>query len=327
MSSPLLPPDRGGDAACRAALDDTLRHVRFELVPMRGATRELAFLPPNATVTVTASPAKGPQATIDLAAAAAAERHHVVAHLAARSIIDPVHLRDVLAQLADHDVVDLFVVAGDAPNPAGEFTDALGLLRTLAELDHGGEVGITGYPESHAFIDDQATIEAMNAKAPHADYIVSQICYDAAVTGAWVRALRARNVMLPVHLGLPGVVNRTRLFALSLKVGLGDSLRFLAHQPDVSGRLLAGYAPDDLVAGLGPTATDPTLGVAGWHLFTFNEVAATVAWWRSQLVEAQPRRTTTHRAQAPPPVTTEPPAHRQARSSGSGPPSDKRRPT
>ena len=43
------------------------------------------------------------------------------------------------------------------------------------------DVGISGYPESHHFISDETTIEAMFEKEPMATYIVSQICFDADV--------------------------------------------------------------------------------------------------------------------------------------------------
>jgi hypothetical protein len=31
---------------------------------------------------------------------------------------------------------------------------------------------------------------------------------------------------------------------------------------------------------------DPELGVTGWHLFTFNAIETTVAWWRERLAVA-----------------------------------------
>ncbi len=46
----------------------------------------------------------------------------------------------------------------------------------MAGLGHGlDEVGITGYPESHPFISDEDTIQAMYEKEPYATYIISQI--------------------------------------------------------------------------------------------------------------------------------------------------------
>ena len=45
---------------------------------------------------------------------------------------------------------ELFVPAGDAREPAGEFPGAAALLRAMDGLrDSFQEIGITGYPESH----------------------------------------------------------------------------------------------------------------------------------------------------------------------------------
>ena len=43
------------------------------------------------------------------------------------------------------------------------------------------------------------------------------------------------------------------------------------------------FKPDPLLKGLGPTLADPAAGVAGFHLYTFNEVARTERWRREAL--------------------------------------------
>ena len=56
----------------------------------------------------------------------------------------------------------VFVIAGDPREAAGEFAGAAGLLSAMDELrGRFAEIGISGYPESHHFISDEATIEAM----------------------------------------------------------------------------------------------------------------------------------------------------------------------
>ena len=39
-----------------------------------------------------------------------------------------------------------------------------------------------------------------------------------------------------------------------------------------------GYRPERLLARLGPAVTAPAAGVAGLHLFTFNQVQQTEQW-------------------------------------------------
>lgn len=262
----------------------SLEQPRFEIIPMKGVENQLQYLPDNSVVTVTASPTKGIQATIDLAAQLAALGHRVVPHLSARLVSGRDHLEGILFQLGELHVREVFVIAGDANEPAGPFEGAADLLEAMADIGHDLEhVGITGYPERHAFIPDQTTIEAMTRKVPHATHIVSQICYDPQVIRGWVGAVRARGVRLPIFVGLPGVIDRARLLRVSLRVGLGDSVRFLSKQSEVATRMLAGYQPDELIHALADLVGDPEHDVRGWHLFTFNEVERTEQW-RQQLL-------------------------------------------
>src|SRR5262249_59375612 len=93
--------------------------------------------------------------------------------------------------------------------------------------EHGIEdVGISGYPESHPFISDETTIQAMFEKEPLATYIVSQLCLDPSVISWWIGAVRARGVRLPIHIGIPGPIATTRLIRIATKIGVGESTRF-----------------------------------------------------------------------------------------------------
>lgn len=265
----------------------SLERVRYEVLPLPSIEAELDWLPAGATVTVTSSPSRGIVATLALCERLAGRVGTVVPHLAARLVRDRRHLAAIVAQLDGLGVREVFVVAGDTRQAAGRYEGAVDLLRDLAGLGHPfTAVGITGYPESHAFISDAATIHAMAAKAPLATYVVSQMCFDPAAVVAWIGAVRARGITLPIHLGIPGAVDLARLTRISLRIGLGDSVRFLRRQRSRMARVAAGYRPDRLVEGLLPSVDDPAAGVAGWHVFTFNEIRRTEQWRRA-LLDAQ----------------------------------------
>lgn len=256
-----------------------LADPRFELLPLRGALAQAAELPLDSTITVTSSPAKGVDATVDLAVRLRQQGYHVVPHLAARLIADQTQLAELLDRISEAGITEAFVIGGDSTKPAGEFEDALSLLRTIKELGRRPErVGIAGYPESHALIPDTATAEALDAKADLADYVVSQICYDPTTIATWVKSLRSRGIDLPVYVGAPGAVDTTKLLRISMKIGLGDSMRYLRKQRGVVSRLVTGYNPEELFTELEPYLSDPEYGIAGWHLFTFNEVTKTRQW-------------------------------------------------
>jgi methylenetetrahydrofolate reductase (NADPH) len=264
----------GGDA-----LVQSLERARFEIIPMKGVDAQLEHLPQGLKVTVTASPTKGTEPTLELAERLARDGHLVVPHLSARLMSGRDEIARILERLEHLGIDEAFVIAGDAEMPAGPYEGAADLLEEMTGLGHHlTSVGISGYPESHAFIPDATTIAAMARKAPHATAIVSQICYDPDAIRRWVAAVRARGIDLPIHLGIPGVIDRARLLRVSLRVGLGDSVRFLRKQHEVASRMLSGYTPDELITGLQDLVVDPHAGIAGWHLFTFNEVERTEAW-------------------------------------------------
>ena len=257
--------------------------IRYEVLPVDGIEElVIAHVPREVTVTVTASPARGLEATLSVTEHLVAEGYQVVPHLSARLVRDVAHLDELVARLEAIGVREAFVPAGDAVEP-GEFPDAASLLRALAGR-HLRELGITGYPESHHFIDDETTIKAMYEKAPLATYIVSQICFDPATIAWWVGAVRERGTTLPIWIGVPGIVDNAKLLRISMKIGLGESARFLRLHGNWLARLLTRqFKPDPLLRGLAPTLADPAANIAGFHMYTFNEIERTERWRRATL--------------------------------------------
>lgn len=270
-----------------AALAELLAHPRYEVLPF-GHVEDavLQHVPSDVTLTVTVSPRKGIEHTLDLAARLATHGYSVVPHLSARLVRDREHLGDLLARIDEIGAQDVFVVAGDADEPAGAFDGAAALLEAIAELGPRFEhIGITGYPESHPFIPDETTIQAMFAKARFATYIVSQICFDPSITLGWVERVWARGTRLPIYVGIPGAVPRTKLVRVSRSIGLGASMRFLRrHRSWVRHTVRpGGFDPDPLIEGLEPGLTDPEQKIAGFHIFTFNDVVDTEHWRQRHL--------------------------------------------
>ncbi|MFM9450481.1 methylenetetrahydrofolate reductase [Streptomyces europaeiscabiei] len=270
-----------------AGLRALLNGVRYEVLPAKATEdKVLAHVPRDVVVTVTASPVKGLEPTLDLTARLAAHGHRVVPHVPARLLRDDVHLKDVVDRLREAGVDDVFVPAGDADPPAGAYDGALPVLRALSELGAPfARVGVTGYPESHPLIHDDVTVQAMWDKREHATYIVSNLCFDPRVLGEWIARIRRRGIALPVHVGVAGPVQRAKLLSMATKIGVGESTRFLTKHPSWFLRFATpgGYAPERLLTRTGEALTAPASGVAGLHLFTFNQIAETEAWRRALL--------------------------------------------
>jgi methylenetetrahydrofolate reductase (NADPH) len=264
-----------------------LRAPRYEVFPGAGTEQAiLEWVPRELTVTVTASPTRGLEPTLDLATSLAWHGYTAVPHVTARLVRDDAHLADIVARLTAAGISDIFVPGGDADPPAGRFHSALELLEQLAEMGRPfARVGITGYPESHPKIDDDITIQSMWDKRRHAAYLVSNLCFDPATLRRWITRVRARGVTLPLLVGLAGPVDRARLLRMATVAGVSESARFLAGHTEWFLRLgvPGGYSPQRLLDRVSGTLTDPAAAVEGLHIFTFNQLRQTEEWRRQML--------------------------------------------
>ncbi len=277
--SAVLPGDQ------RLALRDLVASPKFELIPLNNALDAAEALPARATVTVTASPSHGIESTIDLAEQMVARGHDAVPHLSAHMIRDRAHLGALLDRCRTAGMREAFVVGGDATDP-GEFHDGLALLRAMQELGHPFEtIGVPGYPDGHADIDRGHLLEVLIEKQRHASYMTTQMCFDPGAIADWIGEMRRRGVTLPVHLGTPGVADITKLMTISARIGIADSARYLKKNKRMVGQLLSPgkFGPDALLEGMAPAIADPAAQVEALHVFTFNQVRATVEWQQRML--------------------------------------------
>ena len=267
-------------------LRSCLQELYLEVFPVDGIEEQVLRLPDGSYLGLTCSPKQGLQVTLDLVTALQGHDFHLVPHIAARQVRDRAHLADIVQQFDDQGVESMFVPGGDIAKPVGDYESSLALLRDLAEIGHEFKhVGVAAYPEGHPDIDDQVLFESLQAKQELATYMVTQMCFDAETLVKWLAEVRSRGIRLPVSLGLPGVMERMKLFRTSLRIGVGQSARFLRKQGSLAGALLKSsrYQPDDLVAGLSDAIADPQMGIEGFYLFSFNQVQATIAWQQEYL--------------------------------------------
>lgn len=266
----------------RAGFRRLMRGVRYELLPLGNALAQSTHLPEGVEVAVTADPERGMGPTIELTVELSSRGFDVIPHLAAQLIADRADLESHLIRLAEAGVGRALVVGGVAETP-GAYLDAGALLDAIEEL--GGplrEVGIAGYPEGHHVIPDEPIDRSLVEKAPQADWITTQICFDVPRLKEWIGETQAAGVDLPIWLGIPAVADLTGLMSLGMRIGAGRSLQFMFEHPRVVSRLLrpGGRKASELVLELGDMAADESLGIAGFHLFTYNQVRAAERWRR-----------------------------------------------
>lgn len=264
--------------------------MTFEVIPLKSIDAAIDGLPPGAEVSVTCSPAKDIKATMDLSDRIRALGHTVIPHISARMVESHQHVAEIASWMRTEEIGRMFLVGGDADPPSGPYRDAVSFLSDLLAADPGlHTVGITSYPDSHAFISDQALTDALHAKqavlaqAGIAGYASTQMCFDPGKIAEWLAAERANGFTLPVHLGIAGVVDRSKLMTMGVRLGIGTSLGFLKKNRRAISKLLtqSDYDPNTL---LEPLAADlQPLGVEGLHCFTFNQVSSTEAWRRQEI--------------------------------------------
>jgi methylenetetrahydrofolate reductase (NADPH) len=254
----------------------TLDKHRYEVLPFGSVESDAAKVARPLTLTVTCSPRRGNDHTVDVACSLRELGHTVIVHLAARMVSGPAHLDSLLSQMTSAGLADVFLIGGDTSEPAGPYASALDLLPALRDHAHAPRtIGVAAYPEGHPQIAGEVLLNDLLSKDRLADYMTTQLCFDATEFEQWLERTRAAGVRMPVYVGLPGVVDRRRLVEISLRVGVGASISYVRKHRGLH-RLGGGRftAIDQLYRAVSPLVGGE-LGIAGFHLFTFNRLVET----------------------------------------------------
>ncbi len=270
--------------AARAHRLDLIEHMTFEVVPLKSLAGALDALPAGAAVSVTCSPVKGIEETQRISTQLTERGFDPIPHISARMVRDRAHTAELAAWLRSGGFTRMFLVGGDAEEPEG-YVDAVAFLRDLLDFDHGlTSIGVTAYPDSHPLITEDSLRTALHEKQALLDeagvdsYCSTQMCFDAEMIGNWLRKEREFGLTMPVHLGVSGVVDKTKLMTMGVRLGIGQSLRYLKKNRAAITKMMTAtsFDPNDILIPL--SADNLDLGVTGLHVFTFNQVEATNAW-------------------------------------------------
>ncbi|WP_194922980.1 methylenetetrahydrofolate reductase [Catenulispora pinisilvae] len=253
-----------------------LADATIEIIPLKGAQDQIQAAPAAATVAITCSPRFGLDRTLQFCAVAADSGRRVVPHLAARMVTSRRELTEFVSRIQDLGITDLYVIGGDSEKPAGPYSEAGQVLEDLHEHGHAlARLGVSCYPEGHPLIGDDQLWAALERKQQLATYMVSQMCFDGVVVRDWLAQARQRGISLPLRAGVAGPVKLAKLAELSLRIGVGQSLRYLGKQHGMVGNVLRrrAYDPSPFISVITGMP-----GVEGLHFFSFNQVPEYVAW-------------------------------------------------
>jgi methylenetetrahydrofolate reductase (NADPH) len=272
-------------------------HMTFEVAPLKSLPNAIGALPPGAEVSVTCSPVKGIEETQRITSDLSERGFRTIPHISARMVRDKAHTAEIAGWLRSEGLTKMFLVGGDSETP-GNYFDAASFLRDLLDTDHGlTTIGVAAYPDSHPLISGRRLQSALHEKQMLLDdaglgsYCSTQMCFDAAMISRWMRQEREQGLTMPIHLGVSGVVDKTKLMTMGVRLGIGQSLRYLKKNRAAVTKMMTttSFDPNDVLVPL--SADNLELGVTGLHVFTFNQVEATNAWRLQNLCEQARART------------------------------------
>ena len=207
-----------------------------------------------------------------------------VAHVAARNVADEDELERIVAGFSGIGVREfLFLGGGDNP-PAGQFDNALQMLRTGVLQRHGAlRVGFAGHPEEHPEQSRDIMRAALLQKLDYAaqnnleSFIATQFCFAVTPYFEFLDWLKSENISVPVRLGLAGRVNAKKLLKFAVISGIGRSLGFFRSQFGKTVGLV-NFSPEGMMAEIaGRLAVRRYDFPVHLHFYPFGAVRETLA--------------------------------------------------
>lgn len=238
-----------------------------------------AFGGSGMTVNVTSSSQYGIDSTVNVSSLLARNGLKVIPHIGAQEIKDENHLRDVMRQIKELKIDEIFLVRGDGKQK-GKYKTSAHLMRDLTKTEiELRAIGIAGYPEGISGMTNQQLLSGIQtregiAKVIGAElYIVTQMCFDSSKIAKYQDELRDNNIDSPVLIGLPIPEKVKKLYEIAERCRVGDSKKFLFSKPQESE-----FQPQELVYDL--SNSNGNTEFYKFHVYTFNKIKRLVNWYK-----------------------------------------------
>jgi methylenetetrahydrofolate reductase (NADPH) len=209
-----------------------------------------------------------------------------VPHISARRLPSQEALEEFLAVLKAEDASEnVFAVGGDPAAPQGPYEDSLSVIQSGLLTRYGvRHISVSGYPEGHPAIADRVLWSALEAKVAALrkqrlpGSIITQFSFDADPVLAWIEEVRARDIDLPIRIGVPGPAGVKRLMSYAARFGVSTSAG-IARKYGLSLTNLMGTAgPDRFIRALGRGYNPYRHGEVKLHFYPFGGLKATSEW-------------------------------------------------
>ncbi|KAB2790345.1 methylenetetrahydrofolate reductase [Brucella anthropi] len=215
-------------------------------------------------------------------------------HVPARMIPDAITFETWMKRYRNEAGVNqALLLAGGMAQSAGPYHASTQLLETGVFDRLGFErLHVAGHPEGSLDIDPDGTdSRIMTALAWKQEFsnrtnahmaIVTQFVFDAAPVIAWTRAIRARGVAMPVHIGLAGPTRLATLIKYAVSCGVGPSMSVLQRRAKNLRNLARPFEPTQIASELAQAVGErPELGIEAFHFFPLGGIEATVDWLKA----------------------------------------------
>ena len=274
--------------ALKARIVSFMRAASTEITPPEeNRLPELAsVLAPGTPVYIAHTPHAGFAQVIHAALAARRAGFLATPHIAVRRVADVRTLRAALAELRAGGVDRILLIAGDAPQPVGEFSSTLDVLESGIVQESGiTHIGVAGHPEGHSAVATAALWRALETKQAFAAregvsmHVVTQFGLDGGAFGRWEQELRRRRIHLPVRFGIAGPAPMPKLMHFAIQCGIRASMRALAGKFAAAAHASEWATSPDQHLLTVLNAPLPAQ-IAAPHFFAFGGALETARWMR-----------------------------------------------
>jgi methylenetetrahydrofolate reductase (NADPH) len=268
---------------------ELLRGFSIELNPGDAKTLQAAAerLDPGTEVSLAWIPGSNPMDMIAPAAGLKRAGHIPMPHVGARHLESLAQLQRLAGQLKDAGVDRILIIGGDRAAAAGPYDSSLAVMQAGAFQRVGiTRIAVGGFPEGNPHIPEKVLNQALQAKVSFARNqrlqlsIITQFCFRAEPVIAWVRAVRAHGIDVPIRVGLAGPARLLTLVRYAVRCGVGNSLHLLKENPSFA-RILTERGPEPIIRELATSLADGDgrqLGIAGLHFYVFGGFKKTLDW-------------------------------------------------
>jgi methylenetetrahydrofolate reductase (NADPH) len=260
--------------------------IEMNVPDVRDLEASRSLLPPGKKVYVSHLPRQTWQQTLDACRAVREAGFEPVPHVPVRLLEGQRTLDHFLADaVRSAGVLEVLLVAGDYPQPAGPYAAVADVLRTGMLKAHGlRRVSLAGHPEGHPRVSLAEIRRAEREKSQLAQdagletTLLTQFFFEAQPFLDWASELRADGVGVRLVGGLSGPASIATLFRYAMRCGVGPSIRALGARPTSLMKLIGDHGPENVMRDLAAARHAQPGLFDGVHLFCFGGFLRTCEW-------------------------------------------------